>query len=330
MSDHETGSGQTPPERLAQLIDGVTLRPGMSAVDYARVVTSHQDNWVDWQGLENGPGAFTDAVNQSFSILFANQPPEDIKAAKAAILDYSERISDRSRGDFHQGRFFSWIVRLKGLTKNSAGASQGLRVYDEEAPQEETFWADIYSYCVNKPHPMEALGTYVLGPEIEQKNPTLLASVLERLEIELPSSVFGDKALSVKTPETLVRLAYDCFNRLVVEASDAGWRNAAIVQALRGKLAAQNHQFQYMINKLGNQVTTLINRFAVEEDGRQLEFFDLTDRYTTTAAIDRCMYLIFDLGSTPEGHDPLNFRLTAQIIVSLIDESNRLLDEAQM
>lgn len=310
----------------------LSLQPGMTAVDYALVIIGQQGQWTGRRDAEHmrlgTVQTFVNIVNAGFEILIEQRPLDEVDDAKRVLMEYTASLKVPNDNSPAYTHYNSWINKVRKLARYTRQGRPEDRVYrdrgDNTSFSSDQFWQDVYGAVDLGTQSRFAHEAYIVGPDIEQKGSDILSGIVDQLQ-ELPvTEVFKDSP-SVKSTDKLVSLTYDMFLRLVSEASEAGWKNARITSVLLGKLPKRNEPLHAVINTLGNQVTELLNRYAMQPGERPLDKLHVHDLKNTGEAINRCAFFIFEVGASPEGHDPLNYKLTSQILAKLADEASNLL-----
>jgi hypothetical protein len=264
-------------------------------------------------------------VGLGFQTLIEDQPVEDIQAARDVIFNYSNRL--KAQDVDIDGSFQSWINKVRqlaGLTLWSEQNGITYRTDTEGVTSSADFWRDIYLEVVDKSQAVQALRTYILGPNTENKDSSYLLETIERMQEEGVASTLHIESSHLKS-NRLIRDAYDNFSRMLGEAADSGWTNAAAIQRMQEKIPKRGFPLHAVTNNLGNQVTRILNRQAAQEGGAQLDYLNELDITHMPEAIARCLHLVFNFGQTPEGHDSLNYELTGQILGIMCREADRLI-----
>lgn len=325
------------PQEL-EAYEKICLLPDLSARDYALRVTAHHHEWIEVATTEGVQGRgksakFLGLLAADFHELLVSRPPEDIEAAKQIFVGYAGRPKDEEGpglGSDNDNRH-SWLLKVRKLANFT-----GRLVDVEEAPKQpenatesvadpyldQRFWREVYKEASSSVQAKEALRAYVMGPQIEDKDPAVLADVIDQIN-QQPEQA-GNHMFN-RQPDRLIREAYDTFKLLVGEANQAGWQNAAAVGKLINQLPNRDVPPHAVIIHSANSITRILNADSKASQRVALEMLDTRNLLHLKEAIDRCLHIIFEYGEQPKGHDPLNYMLTGQILGLMVNIADQKL-----
>jgi hypothetical protein len=297
----------------------LVIQPDMGLMDYVEHLTQVQD---DWRGFANSkrPQTFIQAVTSEMESIIDTQEPEEIEAAQQLLITYGSDVVALKK--YHAWN--PWILKVRalaGLSMHLPGTNDSTEplIKTEKTYQVEAFWKKIYEASVAEPHLRVANFNYVLGPNIAGKDPSILSAINERLVEEPVTEVFQG---FTKNPHRLIRTSFDVFKQLLDEATESGWDNARAVNGMLEKIPLKDMPLHSVIIELGNQITTLLNRSGATPEGVNFDRLDIYQPEHMGEAINRCMYLMFELGKSGD-NDPINYMLTAQILTKFCEEAAR-------
>lgn len=160
-----------------------------------------------------------------------------------------------------------------------------------------------------------AFANYVFGPGIEQKDSDVLSRTVERLHDEPIENIFdGSLVIDSKNPVKVMRAVYDSFRKLVKEAAESGWENAAAIDRLLDSYPKRDAPHQALIIQAGNNVAEIMRQHKLTPEGMNLEHLSNRRVANVGDSIQRCLYLIFETGKRPVNHDPLNYLLVGELL----------------
>ncbi len=320
----QTGPNPTAPIELAE---------GTSAVEYAHQVTENNVTWG--VGRRDQPRElFTTTVDQNFRALIEERSVEELEAAKQALVDYGRGLREQITVDKwgiakYPSGYLQWLMSLRVMSRLSwrvqAGDANKHIAVDDLGQSSESFWQEVFAKTAGDESSRLAFNSYVMGPKIAGKDPSILSDVVEQLQTEPVEEVLP--GLPYSDPISLRRRVFDNFSNIIKEASESGWRNASVLEALLAKIPKRDVPLHAVIVEMGNQVTALLNRQAAVQGEAALNPLNHRSHGHTAEAINRCMHIMFEYGKPPEDQDPLNYLLTGQIITRLSNEADERLQK---
>jgi len=313
-----------------EAVELLSPKPGMTAVEYAGVVIEQDGFWNAYTELP--PSLFARIVRVRFQDLIAIQPVEDIALAKDRLVKYTKDLQKGSptyddSDDYRSS--ISWRRKVREMTGYNPKLGVRTRTYAQQSEAQsyssERFWQEVYNETSVATRVAEATMLYALGDKIEEKDPEILADLNERLATERVTDVFTTRTF--KAADRLVRVGYDSFSMLIREAAQSGWKNAVYLRDRIEKLPKRDLPHHAVLIHIGNEVTDVLNKNGVLDEGAQLDRLNPRDVAHAAEAVNRCTHLMFDFGQTPPGHDPLNYQLSSQIYGYFFIEANRMLHD---
>ncbi len=240
--------------------------------------------------------------------VWSERDPDFLNTFSSFIVDYYKYLRDRNQGHVTVGTVDAVMSELLFESKKKIIPEQIAKTVRQIGRKAFEKSVETHNVLSGPEGRQERYNGYVLGPGILKKDTTVLMEASEKLEDEPASKVFGYKNKS----DVILRSGLDLVERILKEASNNGWSNATILANELQKMPRRSLPPHSVVIHLANAVTDSLNKSGVLGDVR-LEKMRPVDIENTSEAIDRCMYVIFELGKRPKDLDSINFLVSADI-----------------
>jgi len=211
---------------------------------------------------------------------------------------------------------------LAGLSHSWKTEKVGYSAEDPDALSSVQFWREIYLETAKNVSEKEAYTLSIFTPGIEVKDRNLVRSAAKKLETDSVEDVFEGEVIFGRI-DKLLSFGYDTFMNLVTEASEAGWPNAVRVLNWHNTIPNKRDVSVFrIVNELGNIAGQALNLNDPYYRENPIDDVDINDLDKSAQSIRRCIYLVFDLSTEPEGHSAINFKSMGFIISKLFEAAS--------
>lgn len=321
------------PELVSAPVNSVALTPCMSAVEYARIITQHQDTAKKFPDAVIGAPSteeFIETVHEGFVSLLQDRPVKEIGRAMTSMIRYGQNLKTSfiaSKFNPDSSAYLAWTGKLRLLSGESTDHKpEVVYVPKEDGYIHSTriFWLDIYSHTKPGKFLEAKFENYLLNGEIASKDPVILGNLLASMDMYPIEDVLFNIPLA-NSRTRLVEGSNKIYQKIIEEADKAGWKNATVLRSIiSNETEFSGVSGEGLIIWVGNQASRIINAMHGPKTGINLDELDIDDPYNVAEAIRRSLCFIFKYDKERHPVDPVNFLLMGGLISKFMEQAAKL------